>query len=267
MSQDETQSVPALPSATIVMLRDSERGPEILMVKRRQGDAYGDSYTFPGGVVDANESDARALCEGRTADEADTILSVTGGGLDYYSAAIRELFEETSILLARDPGGDWPKYSAELQELRTKVDKADLAWSDFLHEQRLHIACDALHYFAYWETPRPLPKRWSTRFFMAAMPSEQDARHDGAELTDSRWLTATAALHCGRDGSMKIPHPTLKTLQELGEMNSVDTLIDWARSEARKGITKVCPVILTKDGKKRIVMPGDPDFPEQNEAG
>lgn len=244
------------------MLRDSERGPEILMVKRRQGDAFGDSYTFPGGVVDADEADARALCDGRTADEADAILNVTGGGLDYYSAAIRELFEETSILLARDQDGDWPKYSAELQELRTKVDQAKLAWSDFLHEQRLQIACDALHYFAHWETPLPLPKRWSTRFFMAATPSEQDARHDGAELTDSRWITVAEALTCGRDGSMRIPHPTSMTLRQLGEFDSINAAIEWAGLQARKGVSNIRPVLLAQDGKTRILMPGDPDYPD-----
>lgn len=38
---------------------------------------------------------ARSFCFGITADEADTMLNVAEGSLDFYSAAIRELFEET----------------------------------------------------------------------------------------------------------------------------------------------------------------------------
>lgn len=244
------------------MLRESDRGPEILMVRRRHGDAFGNSYTFPGGVVDADEANARDYCQGISADDADAVLDVNDGGLDYFSAAIRELFEETSLLLARDSDGDWPSHNPELQELRIQVDRSTLAWPDFLREQRLQIACDALHYFAHWETPLPLPKRWSTRFFMAETPSVQDARHDGTELTDSRWLTAAEALVCGRDGSMKIPHPTRKTLQAIRQLTSVDAMLDWARTQSRQGIARIRPVLLAQDGKNRIVMPDDPDHPD-----
>ena len=89
--------VPALPSATVVLLREADGMPELLMVKRRAGDAFGDSYAFPGGVVDHDESDAHGLIDGKSADEAGSILDIPENALDYYSAAIRELFEETGI--------------------------------------------------------------------------------------------------------------------------------------------------------------------------
>ena len=98
MTQDNP--VPTRPSATVVLLRESDQRPELLMVKRRAGDAFGDSYAFPGGVVDHDESDAHGLIDGKTAGEADAMLQIAADGLDYYSAAIRELFEETGILLA-----------------------------------------------------------------------------------------------------------------------------------------------------------------------
>ena len=161
---------------------------------------FGDSYTFPGGVVDDDESAAHAFSQGKTADEANALLNVSQGGLDYYSAAIRELFEETGILLVRDSAGDWICGGPELGALRRKVDQGVLPWSDFLREQGLRIALDALHYFAHWETPLNLPKRWSTRFFLAELPPGQDATHDGSEVTDSRWIPAAEALALGRDG-------------------------------------------------------------------
>lgn len=264
MSQNETPPVRALPSATVVVVRDSDRGPELLFVKRRAGDAFGDSYTFPGGVVDDDESNAHALCDGRTAEEADAILNVTEGGLDYYSAAIRELFEETSILVARNKQGEWPNHNAELQQMRVKVDQAKMGWSHFLRELRLRIACDALHYFAHWETPLQLPKRWSTRFFLAENPPGQDCRHDGGELTDSRWLTAAEATARGRDGRMKIPFPTMMTAKTLSKFDSVKSLLDWAQTQAEQGIDRILPVMRIDDDKPRIVLPGDPEYPAGN---
>ena len=127
--------VPALPSATIVLLREREGSPELLMVKRRAGDAFGDSYAFPGGVVDHDESDAHGRIDGQTADEANAVLGVSRDGLDYYSAAIRELFEETGILLGRDNKGEWASDSPQLQALRVEVDQGRLPWSEFLDTQ------------------------------------------------------------------------------------------------------------------------------------
>jgi hypothetical protein len=58
------------------MVRDAEGAPEILLVRRRAGDAFGESYTFPGGVIDPDEMNARPVCQGRSEDEANSILGV-----------------------------------------------------------------------------------------------------------------------------------------------------------------------------------------------
>ena len=175
------------------MLRDSNRGPEILMVKRRAGDAFGERYTFPGGVVDADESRAHPFCSGISSDEANATLKVSEGGLDFYSAAVRELFEETGVLLARNHLGKWPEIDRQMQAQRDEINSGHLAWSDFLERHELCIPCDALHYFSFLTTPLVMPKRWAVRFFLAETPPGHNAVHDGNELTDSRWLTAAEA--------------------------------------------------------------------------
>jgi 8-oxo-dGTP pyrophosphatase MutT (NUDIX family) len=231
------------------------------MVRRRAGDVFGDSYAFPGGLVDDNEPTAHDYCQGVSAKEADKLLRVPNGGLNFYSAAIRELFEETGILLAQDTSGNWAPDRPDLQELRVQVDKGLLPWSEFLRDQELHMACDALHYFAHWETPLIEPKRWSARFFFAAMPSDQDVRHDGGELTDSLWITAAAALSTSRDREMKLPFPTIRSLMMLPEVSSIDGLIDWANERAIAGVQKLRPVRVEKNGKSRWTIVGDPDYP------
>ncbi len=236
MTHDKSQPAPALPSTTIVMLRDSNRGPELLMVQRRAGDAFGERYTFPGGVVDADESRAHRFCTGISSDEANATLKVSSGGLDFYSAAVRELFEETGVLLARDCNGDWPTVDSRMQALRDKINHGQLAWSGFLEQHELCIPCEALHYFSFLTTPLVMPKRWAVRFFLAETPPGHNAAHDGNELIDSRWLTAEEAFANRKAGNMKIPWATRRTLKSLRDHKSVSSIQNWARDVSAAGV-------------------------------
>jgi 8-oxo-dGTP pyrophosphatase MutT (NUDIX family) len=268
MTQDNSTTPPAKPSATIVLIREGADDPEILMVRRRAGDAFGDSYTFPGGVVDADESAAHAFCQGKTAEHADIELNLTSGGLDYYSAAVRELFEETGVLLARDPRGVWAfsddtNSETRLRELRGELNDGALPWAELLRTHDLCVACDALRYFSFWETPVRLPKRWATRFFLAEVPPGQDAEHDGNELTDSCWMTASDVLQSARDGDMQLIYPTYSTLKEIRNLNSTNDIVSWAKSHTQSGIDEVLPAIVDSGSGKTVVLPGDARYPEK----
>jgi 8-oxo-dGTP pyrophosphatase MutT (NUDIX family) len=253
--------VPALPSATVVVVREGDPYPELLMIKRRAGDAFGDSYAFPGGVVDHDESDAHGRIDGRTAGEANAVLGVSADGLDFYSAAIREVFEESGILLARNDEGQWATVTPELEKLRVEVDKGRLRWSEFLEREELRLACDALHYFAHWETPLVSPKRWSTRFFLAELPEGQEPRHDDSEVTDIRWLSAAKALAAERDHLLKLPFPTRRNLRNMEAFETVEELFAWADARAEQEIIKLRPVRITKDGKSKWAVRGDEGYP------
>lgn len=267
MQENISDTVTARPSATVVLLRRGESEPEILMVRRRAGDAFGETYAFPGGVVDKDEADAHGFCSGTKAQLADSEMGLTSGGLDFYSAAVRELFEETGVLLAQDHQGNWaysgdPNGASLRRELRKELDNGALAWAEMLRSRKLLVACDALHYISFWETPLPLPKRWAARFFVAEMPPGQDAQHDGSELTDSCWMTATETLAASKRGGMTLPFPTLITLRTLAAFKTTDELLHWASAQAATGVRRVRPVILDCNGKTRFVIPGDPDYPQ-----
>ena len=65
------------PAATLILLRPSAPGPEVLMLQRTQSAAFlGGAYVFPGGSLDPQDSDARLLKRvlGRTEDEANARL-------------------------------------------------------------------------------------------------------------------------------------------------------------------------------------------------
>jgi 8-oxo-dGTP pyrophosphatase MutT (NUDIX family) len=247
------------PSATIVLARAAPGAPELFLVHRHSRASFGASYVFPGGVLEREDCAAPDFTGDLPADAANRCLGLISGGLDYYCAAIRELFEETGVLLAHRCGEPLPRGS--LERSRGLLNAGRLRWPDFLRENGLTLSCEALHYFAWWITPRALPRRYSTRFFLAVLPEGQEASHDGRELTDSRWTTAAAAIDASHRRELTLPLPTLTTLRDLAELEGLPALLEWARRRARKGVPRILPAIVTRDGRDRILVPGDPEYP------
>lgn len=252
---------PPLPSATVALVRAGSAAPELLLVLRHSKASFGDSYVFPGGLLEPTDYEVWSRCDGLDAGAANARLDLDNGGLAYYSAAIRELFEEAGILLARTTSGRWPAADAFAAD-RDALNAGTLAWPDFLEAHDLRLVCDSLVYFEYWVTPREIPKRFSTRFFLARMPEGQSASHCGRELTDSRWLTAAAALADARDAKLQLPRPTEASLETLDEFGDVESMVAWAERRCRAGVDCKLPAVISVDGKPRIVMPGDQLYPD-----
>ncbi len=266
MNAVATNGVVPLPSATVVLAREAPSAPEILLVQRHADTSFGATHVFPGGLLESCDRVSHGHCIGQRAARADTCLGVDSGALDYYSAAVRELFEETGVLLARGPGGDWAWTAScgraeEFAALRRELNAGGLSWPSILRDYRLQIDCDALHYFAHWITPVRRPKRFTTRFFAAVLPGDQCATHDGGELTDSCWMTAQQALDADRSGRIALPPPTRATLHELTAMTDAGELLRWAARREADGVQSVLPAIVSDTGCERIVMPGSPDYP------
>ena len=246
----------ARPSATVVLARPGPHDPELFMVRRHEDSSFGSAYAFPGGVVDADDTLVHRYCTGLSILEADAHLGVRGDGLDLYTAAIRELFEETGVLLADAQG-----IRVDLQQARDALNDGSGRWSDFVSQNELGLQCDELHYFAHWVTPRALERRYSTRFFLARMPEGQQASHCGGELTDSRWATAHDMLDAERAGEVELHFPTIKVLESIARHKAIDELVDWARTCVEWGVTTMLPAIIMRDGEPEIVLPGDRDYP------
>ncbi len=234
----------ARPSSTVVLLRDNGAAPEVLMVQRHAASAFGAAYAFPGGVVEADDRGVHAHCAGLSAEDADVLLG-TEHGLDYFSSAIRELFEETGVLLARHGPVTVP-----LGSLRDRLNDGSLTWHDFVAQNHMMLSCDALDYFSYWVTPDAVPKRYSTRFFVAELPEGQRAEHCGAELTDSVWLTASDVLAASEAGDMLLHFPTLKTLADISRHDSIASIRDWCRGLQDQGVPRIHPTMV--GGKPEI---------------
>jgi len=226
------------------------------MVRRHARSSFGNAYAFPGGVVEKADHDVHRFCRGIDSRTANKYLGVDGDGLSYYSAAIRELFEESGVLLA-----DLDGVAEELGPARDALNEGIDDWASFVSRNRLELHSDALYYFSHWITPPSRPRRYSTRFFLAALPDEQQARHCGLELTDSCWSTARAMLDAARNGTRQLHFPTIKTLETVARHRTFDALLEWAADCVAWGVTTMVPVVIERDGRPEIVLPGDKDYP------
>jgi len=231
-----TEIAPARPSATVVLLRQGESLPEIFMVKRHKRSSFGSAYAFPGGVLESSDSKVHQLCTGRSSAEANELLAVDTAGLDYFSAAVRELFEEAGVLLGRTTLS-----AGDLAVARDQLNDASLSWEQFVADSKLEIQCDRLHYFSHWTTPVQLAQRYSTRFFLAELPQGQTATHDNGEITDACWMSAQEALQAGSAGAIRVHYPTRQNLENMLPYRNVDELIAWAHSCGKAGVPCIQP--------------------------
>ncbi|MDZ7645057.1 MAG: hypothetical protein U5K76_13090 [Woeseiaceae bacterium] len=62
------------------------------------------------------------------------------------------------------------------------------------------------------------------------------ARHDGGELTDTRWLAPEHALELAGREELALPPPTRRTLQALAAFGTVADTPRWAGEREAAGV-------------------------------
>ena len=107
-------------------------------------------------------------------------------------------------------------------------------------------ALDALTLFAHWITPPILPKRFDTRFYIAAAPQDQTAVHDGGEAVDSIWIEPARALAEAAAGRFTLVLPTRLNLELLGQSATAAEAISAARA---RRVTPIEP-LADQDGDR-----------------
>jgi 8-oxo-dGTP pyrophosphatase MutT (NUDIX family) len=127
-----------------------------------------------------------------------------------------------------------------------------------LHEEAgLRIDPAALVPFARWITPSAEGKRFDATFFIAAAPAGQQAQHDSVETVEHLWATPSEVLERYQRGELKLPPPTIRTLEDLAVHAGVDEALVWARS---RSVVPVLPKLVPVDDTIAIVLPWDPEY-------
>jgi 8-oxo-dGTP pyrophosphatase MutT (NUDIX family) len=263
-------AVPALPAATVTLVRDTARGIEVLMLQRNHQSGFMPGmFLFPGGAVDEADSAHGLLsrCAGLDDAHASRALGMPEGGLAYWAAAIRESFEEAGVLLAYDANGVMPnpgeaKNVERFNDYRRRLNAGEPILETMLVTEGLRLATDRLTYFSHWITPVNAPRRYDTRFFVAAAPQDQEALPDLVEAIHHTWVRPAVAVDRYRTGDYKMRTPTISTLELFDAFDNVDALI--AALEAQTEIPAILPRI--NDSGKRL-LPGDPGYDEVAATG
>jgi 8-oxo-dGTP pyrophosphatase MutT (NUDIX family) len=253
-------------AATVLILRDGTEGLEVFMLKRNlNSDFVGGAYVFPGGAVDPGdrELDLEPFCEGRTDADASRRLGIEHGGLAFWVAAIRESFEEAGVLLAYDVD----RHLVDLDEVsgvqrwaahRTAVDNGERALIDVCREEGLRLAVDGIHYFGHWITPEGAPRRYDTRFFLAAAPADQTPLHDDHEVIANEWLRPADGIARAEAGELMMMPPTIASLRAVERFGTAAEALDAATEITH--VPAILPRVIKADGGMRIILPGDPGY-------
>jgi 8-oxo-dGTP pyrophosphatase MutT (NUDIX family) len=254
------------PAATVITVRDGANGYEILMLRRNlNSDFVGGAYVFPGGRVDETDAGARAegLSFGLDDGEASRRLGLDSGGLAYYVACLRELFEEAGLLVVctRDGAPIHLSDDATIQRLavsRRDVNAGTLDFLEMLEQEGFVLDLRGLEYVAHWVTPAGFSRRFDTRFFMVMAPADQVATHDAGETVADQWIRPLDALDAHARGELEMMPPTTSNLKAIAHLSTARDVLDHARS--RSDVVRVEPRIVTRDGEARLLMPGDDGY-------
>lgn len=248
-------------AATVLLLRDGAAGLEVYLLRRTKGMPFAGGMTaYPGGGVDDRDGDIDIAWSGPSPDRWAAAFGCDERlARELVCAAVRETFEEAGVLLAGPPGGgpddvvpdvsgdDW---EAQRQALLSR----ELSLAELLAGRGLALRSDLLRPFAHWITPPVEPRRYDTKFFAAALPVGQEARHVSGEADEASWLTPSAALGEARAGNRPMLPPTTHTLGQLQRYADVAAVLAGAPPEPLHPISPTFEE--TPDGRFAVLPDG-----------
>ena len=251
-------TTPPLDSASVVLLRDSSHGLQVLLLRRHQAsNVLGGAYVFPGGKLDTADQHPsllqclsqnvatlhQRLCEPELAQPRAAGLFV---------AAVREAFEECRILL-----GQASSRNSHLQALQNALGQGH-SWAEAMASLAMQLDTQHLVPWTRWITPRQASvtsKRFDTRFFLARVPDGQTAEHDNHETTEALWITPREALERYWAHQIELAPPQIMGLVQLARHG--DTASALAEAQSRQPPI-IEPEPFDQDGIRTICYPGDP---------
>ncbi|MFX0155539.1 MAG: hypothetical protein ACFE9Q_13535, partial [Candidatus Hodarchaeota archaeon] len=232
-------------AATVVLLRermpDSESNDdcefEVFMVKRHANTRFmGGHHVFPGGALEVQDmtQESRARLIGPEKDILTTVKDVCNEPSNLWIIAIRELFEETGILIStkdkkhlfeinEEDGTKFKNYQEKLQKDRETM-------TSILVNENLYYAANYLKYFGRLITPKQSPIRFDTQFFLCKFPENQNINLFRDELTDGLWGSPRFLLELFRKRKIKLIFPQYTTLNRLKRFKTIQEAFSNSRN-------------------------------------
>jgi 8-oxo-dGTP pyrophosphatase MutT (NUDIX family) len=200
------------------------------MIRRNRGMKFlGGYYAFPGGKVDPGDASASALarCHGLRSAEAAAVLECDDvPPLAYWITGVRELLEESGVLLACDEEGRPVDASASgVPQAIDSCRAALMAGAPFPEVlAREGWLCDLrrLRYLSHFVTPRSSPIRFTARFFVCPMPAGQAPRLFTEETSEGFWIHPGEGYRRFLADEMAMAEPAEYALGYLAQFASLD---------------------------------------------
>lgn len=192
---DRTPRKPRLASS-VVLMRDSPRGTETFLTYRRGESPLG-KVAFPGGSIEEHDDDAVAWFGPPPAAWARAL------GIDdpqlarrHVVAAVRELFEESGILLAGPDESTLLEGTRGPEWMRARMDIAaqDLSFLELLSRRGLGLRTDLLRPLSNWQTADFALRRFDTRYFAAVEPIGQETSLLEGKGVWAQWRSAAGEI-------------------------------------------------------------------------
>ncbi len=233
--------VPVRDASTVVLLRDGVAGVEAWLLTRVRQMAFAAGMTvFPGGRVEASDGDVPWA--GTPAGSfADRLGCSDEAARALVGAAVRETFEETGVLLSTP--------SADLRAARSDVEAGLVGFAELLRAHGLAVGASGVRPWARWITPEGEPRRYDTRFFVAALPPGATAEDLTSESSAAGWVGIRDAIVQYERGDRLMFPPTIATLRAIDGLPAMADVLDAA---AARSIEAVRP-LLGVDGEGAYV--------------
>ncbi|KAI5308720.1 hypothetical protein KEM55_005025 [Ascosphaera atra] len=219
------------PSASIVLVSPDN---EVLLLHRvKTSTSFPSAHVFPGGNL--CEQDGKLPSEGHFTRHIESE--------PYRRAAIRELFEESGILLARDIETkeciSIPHI--EREKGRNAIHEGQISFEDWLKNQEPTAEPDieGLIPFTHWITPTglKLARRYTTQMYLYFLPITSLSTYDsevefqdptpdgGVEITSAKFLSATEWLRLAKAENIIMFPPQVLLLTAIAQF--LDPSTPW----------------------------------------
>lgn len=241
-------------ASTVVLMKPAASGFEVFAISRATTMAFAAGmYAFPGGAVDPRDFTVDLDWAGPSQKAWATRLGLDEAAAKaVLCAAVREVFEETGVLLAGPgpttvvgdvSGDDW-------EAARVALIDRSMGFAEMLAERGLLPRTDLLAPWSRWVTPVFEPRRYDTYFFVAVLPEGQRTRDVGGEAAHTTWAKPEDLF----DESLPMLPPTRSTLRQLGRYPTIAAVAEAAA--ARDAATPVEPRIdFGDDGSGTLIVP------------
>lgn len=256
-------------ASTVVLLRPADRrvgaGFEVYALRRASTMAFAAGmFAFPGGVVDPRDHTVAPGWAGPAPEWWAARLNLAEPvARAVVCAAVREVFEESGVLLAGPDAGTvvGDVSGAEWEAARVALIERTVGFAELLSSRGLVLRGDLLVPWARWITPRFESRRYDTHFFLARLPTAQRTRDVGGEASQVRWATAG---ELAAEENPMLP-PTRVTLRQLAVYADIDGVLDAASG---RDLTPIMPTIdiCHPAGPSLVVTVSSPDDPDDPKA-